>query len=60
MKQNFSDEHLAADLAAQAKLISLAYASGNDFEIDQALIRVTDLRRMVSTGILDLVSKEPE
>lgn len=58
MVQSYSDEQLANDINAQAHLIQQAYASGEKVEIDNALNRITNLRRMISTGIYDLIKKD--
>lgn len=63
MRQRMSDDHLAkGDISAQLKLITEAYATGVASEIDQALARVVDTRRMEKTGLQDLLDdfSEPD
>lgn len=55
MRQRMRDDRLAGDISAQLKLISDAYATGVASEIDQALARVVEIRRMEKTGLQDLL-----
>ena len=54
MKNDISDEALASDMDAQLKIISDAYASRNQEEIEQALNRDSLVRRMKAKGLYDL------
>ncbi|WP_299970210.1 hypothetical protein [uncultured Roseobacter sp.] len=54
MKNDISDEALASDMDAQLKIIRDAYASRNQDEIEQALNRVSRVRRMKAKGLYDL------
>lgn len=60
MQPDITDETLAEDLAAQARIIKDAYASGEQYKIDQALIRVTQVRRMKAQGLYDLLAGPQE
>jgi len=62
MRQKMRDDHLARDISAQLKLISDAYATGTASEIDQALVRVVEIRRMEKAGLQDLLEdcSEPD
>ncbi|MEL6931568.1 MAG: hypothetical protein AAFO17_00590 [Pseudomonadota bacterium] len=51
--QKIPDRKLAEDIHLQAEIIQNAYATGDKEKIDQALWRVTDVRRLLKTGILD-------
>lgn len=53
MKPEMSDENLADDLNAQLKVITDAYASGDQNEIEQALNWVSGVRRMKAQGLYD-------
>lgn len=55
MTSDLSDRTLCESPKLQAELIREAYASGQPTAIDNALIRVTDARRMVSSGMYDLL-----
>lgn len=55
MRQKMRDDRLAGDISAQLKLISDAYTTGVASEIDQALARVVEIRRMEKTGLQDLL-----
>lgn len=61
MKPNDHTDHEIADsIDIQARIIFDAYASGDHHEIEQALIIVTNARRMLQNGMLDLISSYPE
>lgn len=51
-----TDIVFAEDLVAQLKLITDAYETADEKMIDAALIRVDEVRRMKSTGILDVLN----
>lgn len=55
MRQRMRDDRLAGGISAQLTLISDAYATGLASEIDQALARVVEIRRMEKTGLQDLL-----
>ncbi|MDE9451523.1 hypothetical protein J3R80_13700 [Aliiroseovarius sp. Z3] len=55
MRQRMRDDRLAGDISAQLTLISDAYATGVASEIDHALARVVEIRRMEKTGLQDLL-----
>jgi hypothetical protein len=51
-----ADIAFAEDLGAQLKFITDAYETADEKMIDAALIRVDEVRRMKSTGILDVLN----
>ncbi len=55
MTRELTDREIAESIALQAKLIAEAYATCDDHKIEQALITVSDARRMLKNGILDLI-----
>lgn len=55
MKNDLTTREIADSIELQAEIIAKAYATGDDYEIEQALITVTDARRMLKNGILDLI-----
>lgn len=57
MRQRMRDDRLAGDISAQLTLISDAYATGVASEIDHALARVVEIRRMEKTGLQDLLDE---
>ena len=59
-KQQFLNRTLACDTSAQQRLLSAAYKSENDVEIERALLLVTAVRRMESSGVFDLLEAFPE
>lgn len=59
MMNEISDEKLAEDMAAQLKIIVDGYEIGTPFAIDNALNHVTQVRRMKSIGMLDLIASYP-
>ncbi|GFE52097.1 hypothetical protein So717_38500 [Roseobacter cerasinus] len=50
-----SDEALADSVEQQFQLLQQSYATGNDEQFDQALTRVTEVRRMKANGVLDMI-----
>jgi len=56
MMGEMTDEELAEDLAAQLKIIADGYETGKAVAIDNALNRITHVRRMKSNGIHDLIA----
>jgi hypothetical protein len=50
-----TDRALCESIGLQAKLLTKAYESGDPKVIDDALIRVTEARRMVVNGMYDLI-----
>lgn len=50
-----SDEALANSVEQQFKLLQQSYATGDDEQFDQALTRVTEVRRMKANGVLDMI-----
>lgn len=60
MMNEISDEELAEDMAAQLKIIVAGYEIGTPSAIDNALNHVTQVRRMKSNGILDLLASSPD
>ncbi|PHR51251.1 MAG: hypothetical protein COA47_18190 [Robiginitomaculum sp.] len=59
MMNEIPDEELAKDMAAQLKIIVDGYEIGTPFAIDNALNHVTQVRRMKSIGMLDLIASHP-
>lgn len=53
MSKEYSDYELGISPAAQKALLDLAYASGDDRAVEQALLRIVEARRMKRTGILE-------
>lgn len=53
MAKEYSDYELGISRAAQKSLLDKAYASGDDLAIEQALFRITEARRMKTSGILE-------
>lgn len=53
MGENMTDYELANNLAAQGDLLRHAFATGDDAVVEQALLRVTHVRRMVKNGTLE-------
>ena len=51
------DAALARSRALQFQLIAAAYETGDDEKFEQALYRVTTVRRMLSSGILELIEE---
>jgi transcriptional regulator with XRE-family HTH domain len=50
-----SDEALAESVEQQFQLLQQSYATGDDEQFDQALTRVTEVRRMKANGVLDMI-----
>lgn len=60
MMDEMSDEELAEDIAAQLKIIVYGYEIGTPFAIDNALNHITQVRRMKSNGMFDLIAFFPK
>ena len=50
-----TDEALANSVEQQFQLLQQSYATGDDDQFDQALTRVTEVRRMKANGVLDMI-----
>jgi hypothetical protein len=48
-------EALAESVEQQFQLLQQSYATGDEEQFDQALIRVTEVRRMKANGVLDMI-----
>ena len=53
METDISDYDLGNSLVAQIDFLERALATGDDDTIEQALLRVTTVRRMLKAGTLD-------
>lgn len=53
MDPDISDYDLGNSLAAQRELLEYAFTTNDDSIVEQALLRVTAVRRMAKAGILD-------
>ncbi|MEP5761700.1 MAG: hypothetical protein ABJ327_20780 [Litoreibacter sp.] len=53
---DYTDLELAENLHLQAPLLSEAYETGDQAKIDNALNWVTSVRRMKSSGMIDLIA----
>jgi|GEM_PF-1100984 len=53
MAHKFSEVELAQNHALQKKIIDEAYATGDEYLIEQAIIRVESAHRLKKSGILE-------